>query len=263
MTIALYDRGYGWFDKKRRIGPSRWDWFDLLWIHRGAVAISFMDQPPIEVIGGHGVLIYPDTPFAGDAPTAATYASVLHFELLRSRGWLEPIRQIAGRKRGYLHLAHDDIDDDIARAQAMADNIDTPLERDMFIGQLSILLGRLQCTQQTQAMTPHMRAMQDVIEWLEAHLGESISLEQMAERAGMSPSHFRALFRELIGESPGRYFQQLRMNEAARQLRATNILIKQIALRVGYSELANFYRAFRAVHGMTPAAYRNRHALRG
>ncbi len=263
MTIALHDRGYGWFDNKRRIGPSQWDWFDLLWIHRGAVTISFMDQPPIDVIAGHGVLIYPDTSFTGEAPAVATYASVLHFELLRRRGWLEPIRQIAGRKRGYLHLAHDDIDDDIARAQALADTIDTPLERDMFIGQLAILLGRLQSTQQTRAMTPHMRAMHDVIEWLEGHLGEPISLEQMAERAGMSPSHFRALFRELIGDSPGRYFQQLRMHEAARQLRTTNALIKQIASRVGYTELANFYRAFRATHGIAPAAYRKRHALRG
>src|SRR6185436_10870137 len=65
-----------------------------------------------------------------------------------------------------------------------------------------------------------------VVEWLHRRLDQPVSLREMAAQAGLSPSHFRARFRELYGASPGGYFLQMRMFEAARLLCETTLPIK-------------------------------------
>lgn len=82
------------------------------------------------------------------------------------------------------------------------------------------------------------------------------TLEGLAEVAGMSRSVFAARFVEAFGQSPIEFLTVLRLNQAARLLRSTDLPVKTIAGRVGYSSRSYFSRAFKTLYGLRPAALR-------
>jgi len=79
------------------------------------------------------------------------------------------------------------------------------------------------------------------------------SLEELSTLAGMSRSSFCARFQELIGESPSRYRNRLRLAEARNFLRTGQGRVGEIALAVGYESEASFSRAYKAQFGVSPA----------
>jgi AraC family cel operon transcriptional repressor len=78
--------------------------------------------------------------------------------------------------------------------------------------------------------------------------------------AGRSPEHVARACRQHYGKRPVDLIHQARMAHAADQLRRTTISVVEIALDCGVENLGHFYRGFRAAHGLSPAAYRRRHA---
>lgn len=84
------------------------------------------------------------------------------------------------------------------------------------------------------------------------------SLRAAAAGAGMSYTRFRARFRAEHGISPYAYLLRLRLELAARWLRATNEPIKAIAVRAGFGSTESFIRAFGQRHGVSPARWRRR-----
>ena len=102
-----------------------------------------------------------------------------------------------------------------------------------------------------------------MIEWAGQNLSRGVTVDDLAQRAGLSSSHFRTLFAARLGRPAGAFLLDLRMREAARLLRETQNAIKQIARQTGYGDVATFYHAFRRRFKSTPGAYRTRHAPRG
>jgi AraC-like DNA-binding protein len=92
--------------------------------------------------------------------------------------------------------------------------------------------------------------------FMQQHLDESLSLEQLAAVAGMEKFHFAKTFRRLVGQAPLQHFQHLRMARACEWLDAGEEGIAVIAQRLGYDDAPYFSRQFRQVIGMSPRAYR-------
>lgn len=85
-----------------------------------------------------------------------------------------------------------------------------------------------------------------VIDHIEAHLDEELTLEQLARVAHFSPYHFHRIFGALTGETLSRFIQRLRVEKAARMLvHNPNTSITEIALDCGFSSSSTFARAFR------------------
>ncbi len=82
-----------------------------------------------------------------------------------------------------------------------------------------------------------------------------ISLDQLADVAGLSKYHFLRQFSQVVGITPGAYLRTLRLCHAARKLRTTNLPILDIALSVGFADHPSFSRAFARHMGMTPSEY--------
>lgn len=82
-----------------------------------------------------------------------------------------------------------------------------------------------------------------------------LSLDQLAEVAGLSKYHFLRQFSQVVGMTPGAYLRTLRLCHAARKLRTTNLPILEIALSVGFADHPSFSRAFARHMGMTPSEY--------
>jgi len=98
---------------------------------------------------------------------------------------------------------------------------------------------------------------------LHAHPTEPWTIASLARRVALSRSAFAEKFTELIGEPPLRYLTRLRINTAARRLRANHDKLNAIAAAAGYESVTAFTRAFRRHMGMTPGEYRSGRQLNG
>ncbi len=96
----------------------------------------------------------------------------------------------------------------------------------------------------------------DVIRYLEAHLGQSHPLADLASIAGLSRFHFLRTFKRVTGVTPHQWLLRARLREAARRLASSREPITGIALTVGFDDLSNFIRSFRAEFGISPRGYR-------
>ena len=98
------------------------------------------------------------------------------------------------------------------------------------------------------------------IAYLERHYQESITVEQLAERSGLSVRHFNRLFQNTYHTSPGNYLLQYRIQKSEKLLHYTNMPIAEIAYQCGFNDSNYFSRQFRKIHGISPRQYRDRTA---
>lgn len=96
------------------------------------------------------------------------------------------------------------------------------------------------------------------IEYILSNLTGRVKLSTAAEVAGMSESSFSKHFRRAAGTTFSAMVQQYRLELACKLLSFTTTSIAVIAQDVGFSNLSNFNRQFRAAHGVTPREYRAR-----
>ncbi len=104
--------------------------------------------------------------------------------------------------------------------------------------------------------TGRYRNMEPVIRYMKKHVDMPLTIEQMAEQAGLSTPHFSRLFSQQAGFAPMEYFIHLKIQRACRLLTLTQLRIKEISSRLGYSDQYYFSRIFHKVMGISPAAYR-------
>ena len=98
-----------------------------------------------------------------------------------------------------------------------------------------------------------------VLVHIQQRLDEELSLEEMAGVACFSPYHFHRIFRGMVGESVQGHVRRLRLERAANRLKHAELSVTKIALEAGYETPAAFTRAFKAMTGLAPAAFRSYH----
>ncbi|WP_342644748.1 GyrI-like domain-containing protein [Mucilaginibacter sp. CSA2-8R] len=100
-----------------------------------------------------------------------------------------------------------------------------------------------------------------VIDFIQAHIHEPVSLAQLADVACYSPFHFHRVFTSVTGETVNQFTTRARCEKAARLLRFSKKTISDIALACGYSSAATLTRAFTGYFQVSPGAYRKGEAL--
>lgn len=96
-----------------------------------------------------------------------------------------------------------------------------------------------------------------VIDYIEQHFNEEITLDKIAQIACFSPFHFHRIFSTLTHETINSFIQRLRIEKAAQQLKIDeNATISEIAYNCGFGSAAHFSRTFRKYFGLTAKEYR-------
>ena len=109
----------------------------------------------------------------------------------------------------------------------------------------------------TPAVAPRQRArIAEVLRQLETRISEQNSIAEVARMAGISPFHFLRTFKQVTGVTPHQWLLRARLRTAAQRLVASRERITDIALDVGFEDLSNFVRSFRAEFGVSPRGYR-------
>jgi AraC family transcriptional regulator len=94
------------------------------------------------------------------------------------------------------------------------------------------------------------------VDFIHANLGWTITLEELAAEADLSPGYFVTAFRQATGLPPHRYVLKERVERAKLLLAEPDRAISQIALDVGFSSQSHLTSVFRRTTGMTPKSYR-------
>ncbi len=100
------------------------------------------------------------------------------------------------------------------------------------------------------------------VRFIDAHFSEDITLEQIAEKSGITPNYFSKLFHDCFQVKLWDYISAKRIDRAKRLLRGDeDLTILDIAISCGFHNTANFNRAFLKFTGITPSAYKTRREL--
>ncbi|MBR5071276.1 MAG: AraC family transcriptional regulator, partial [Oscillospiraceae bacterium] len=94
------------------------------------------------------------------------------------------------------------------------------------------------------------------IEYMEEHLEDSISAQDVADRVHISPFFLQRGFSVMTGCGIGEYLRSRRLYQAALDLRDTDDRVIDIAVRYGYESQESFTKAFSRFHGVTPSQAR-------
>ena len=98
--------------------------------------------------------------------------------------------------------------------------------------------------------------------YMRQHLASPLSLNDLADCAGMSKYHFIRRYKELAGRTPMQDLQHLRIQAARDLLLTTNLPLKEISPRTGLGDEYHLSRLFRAHFDTTPGALRRGHVVR-
>ena len=101
-----------------------------------------------------------------------------------------------------------------------------------------------------------IRPIRQAKQYIQNHFSEQITMEEVSSVVGLSSAYFSVLFKKSEGEGFARYLINLRMEEAKRLLRESNIPAAEICRKVGYNDLKHFTHTFEKATGVKPATYR-------
>jgi AraC family transcriptional regulator len=98
-------------------------------------------------------------------------------------------------------------------------------------------------------------ALRRVKAYIDDHIGQRISLDELARQAGVSRFHFARQFRLSTGESPMGYLRRVRIERSKSILQARETTIAEVAARLGFSDQSHFTRIFGRLVGVSPGSF--------
>ena len=102
----------------------------------------------------------------------------------------------------------------------------------------------------------HQQALFQTICYMREHLGDNLSVGDIARHIGYSTSHFNHLFKSYTKVTPHAYYLTLKLSEARKLLSKTSLSISEIAERLSFGNTGKFSYAFKKECGMTPGQFR-------
>jgi transcriptional regulator GlxA family with amidase domain len=99
--------------------------------------------------------------------------------------------------------------------------------------------------------------VQNALAFARKNLRESLTVEQLAEAARLSPRQFSRVFRTETGQSPAKAIENLRLEAARLLLEQSRLPVEEITRETGFGDRERMRRSFLRTFGQTPQAIRN------
>ncbi|HIY56880.1 MAG TPA: AraC family transcriptional regulator [Candidatus Tetragenococcus pullicola] len=94
------------------------------------------------------------------------------------------------------------------------------------------------------------------IKYMDDHISDDLTLKEIATYLDISPSYLSTLFKRYLNKSPIDYFIEMRIEQACKYLKLSDLKIYEVAEKVGYTDAYYFSRIFKKVTGSSPKNYR-------
>lgn len=176
---------------------------------------------------------------------------------------LNTFHELRGEERGgMLSLTGDDRreTEEILRAMKRECDAKEPSWQTAAESYLTVLLIKmLRQTRRGVAAETIDDVWRELADYIDTHLGERLTLSDLAQQCFYQPAYFSRVFKEKFGSSPLEYVTRKRLACAMALLTEEELSVDEVSLRAGFSDRRNFYHAFARYVGGTPSAYRNAH----
>lgn len=121
---------------------------------------------------------------------------------------------------------------------------------------LSLILAETYYREKHKSVSMQNRQITQIIRFMYKHLNENLTLTQILEEFNCSKSYLNTIFQKYTQSAPMEFYIKIKMQEACKILRSTDLLIYEIAQQLGYKDQYYFSRLFKKVIGSSPATYR-------
>lgn len=111
--------------------------------------------------------------------------------------------------------------------------------------------------------TKYEQRVKRILEYIEAHYGDYITIEDMARQVNISRTECFRCFQKITGQTPLEYLTFYRLQQAAHKLRNTDSSITEICITSGFSHPSYFGKKFRQYYGLSPLKYRKQCIIQG
>lgn len=224
--------------------------FLLFYVRSGTMELR-LDGRVYKAGSDHAVLIDCRKPHEYRALSELEFIWI-HFDGANAQEFYEQIVRLRGkvfptRDGGSLYYAASELVQDCGRTGGLSE-----ISRSQHLYAILCQLLIPHMVGDARAISPVAQAM----EFIKLHLGERMTIEQIANHVGLSPSHFTRLFRGATALPPYEYILLQRMDRAKLLLLTTSFAVKEIAYAVGYANETSFTAAFTQKVGTSPRAYR-------
>ena len=122
---------------------------------------------------------------------------------------------------------------------------------------LSLIRAEIYYREKLDESTTQDRHVTQVIRFMYQNLSGNLTLEDISNQVQLSKSYLNAIFKTHTGRSPVEFFIHLKMQEACKLLKSTDLYVYEVSVRLGYSDPYYFSRIFKKVVGVSPKDYKN------
>ena len=126
-------------------------------------------------------------------------------------------------------------------------------------GRVVGLIGTIQSFAARRQLLAHLGPVGRAADYIRDHLGDSLMIGEIARQAGFSERQLQRLFHRVFGMTIQQFIIQSRIHAAVHELTHTDHPIADIAARFGFNDQSAFTNQFRAVTGLPPRRYREKH----
>lgn len=189
----------------------------------------------------------------------------IHFEprlLWEQSDSVELLNLFAARSRDFRHRFRDETLSDLVRrieceiAEAAACHVITV--KYLLYSALAYMIRHYDCIDKAKDIRlgdTQTGSLQRALRYINENLTGTLSLEDIAAEACMTPSYFSSVFKKFNGISPWDYITIKRVELAVELLRTTDMTKLEVLSRCGFQSPSNFYKAFSRVTGKRPGDF--------
>lgn len=241
-----------------RVGPKRIECYSLHFIFEGKIWVEY-DGCHVELQKGDLFCLFPGkTHHYGALPSTEP----LRMDWLAVDGdRVEALFELIGitaeqpYRRGAVSHAVMHAVEQVVQALADADGWSPAIALELQ-GLIHTLLAKLMPEVIASSVSKPSKWIHDCMKYMELHATEGITVQQVADYAGVHRSYFSQVFSDQVGMSPLKFIQHIRMEKAKQLLLDSNATVTEIALSLGYPNLYTFTRAFKQYYKASPLAVR-------
>jgi AraC-like DNA-binding protein len=217
--------------------------FQLVIIHQGSAELFIDDSPPQHLQPGDAVLLRPFTQelflFDRRQATDHTWVAITPTAVPLA---LQTAIQVSTQIRKTSALMNQLIENALVETH-------TPLTDTLGLTTLHAFLA--------PESKPKVMAIQLALNYMEEHIAEPLSIEQIAKAAFVSPQHLTRLYKKHFAVTPSRYLWDRRTQKGIELLRSTGLTVSEISLQLGFQSPFHFSRLVKQKSGQCPREYRH------
>lgn len=122
---------------------------------------------------------------------------------------------------------------------------------------LTIILDESKVNHESLNFIINFQKISPVIKYINEHLNEPITREDMAKVISLSSTRFHYVFTEIMKISPVAYLKKLRLEKAQQLLVSTDMPVTEITEMVGFRDIFHFSKQFKKTFGLSPTKYKD------